>query len=131
MELYRLSSAHGGGAAQAHADLAELTGLARAAAEKHANAALFAFAATYDSDGEIEEYPALAVSPSSSSGTEASKEQPQPSAVDAPKKKRRRVRPVAAVRSAPNDAACIKKTKPPQQAAATGAAVAAVASADQ
>ena len=115
VELYRLSmvAPTAEERRKAHADLAELTALARAAAEKHANAALFAFAATYDSDDEIEENPTTSLLSATEASKEASKEPPQGAAADAPKKKRRQVRP--AVRSAPNNAACIKKTTKPAQ----------------
>ena len=115
VELYRLSmvAPTAEERRKAHADLAELTALARAAAEKHANAALFAFAATYDSDDEIEENPTTSLLSATEASKEASKEPPQGAAADAPKKKRRQVRPV--VRSAPNNAACIKKTTKPAQ----------------
>ena len=120
VELYRLSmvAPTAEERRKAHADLAELTALARAAAEKHANAALFAFAATYDSDDEIEEYPISSLLSATEASKEASKEPPQgASAADAPKKKRRQVRP--AVRSAPNNAACIKKPAQPQSSPQT------------
>jgi hypothetical protein len=112
MDLYRMSMIAPTAEARrkAHAELAELVVLARTMSEKQANAALFSFAATYDSDSEINEHPPVATS-LVSDGDDGVKR----------RKKRQMMKVVGAVRGAPNNVPCQKK---PARAATAAAAAA-------